>query len=383
MHRRIPVLHPLLARTRRTAPFRSAAARRTSAPRSTVRRPAALLLAPALLLTACGGSDGDGGAKAGGSAASTATSTYPVTIENCGREVTLKAPPKRAVSLNQGTTEILLSLGLADRMAGTATWTDPVMKGLEKENAEVPRLADTAPSFEKVLDAEPDFVTASFVGTLGQGGVATREQFEELGVPTYVSPADCSAGKDNDSGGEDGTRSEPLTLDVVYGEIGDLARAFGAEEKGEEVVAGLKERVRKATDGLDASGVSLMYWFANSQSPYLAGCCGAPGAITRAVGAENAFSDTHDEWPQISWETVADRDPDVIVIGDLTRKQQTAETAEAKIRFLETNAATRDLTAVRKKRYVLLSGQSMNPSLRTVEGIEKVAAGLRDFGLVK
>lgn len=311
-----------------------------------------------------------------------ADSGYPRTFDNCGHKVTLKSAPKRAVSLNQGTTEMLLSLGLADRMAGTATWTDPVMKGLEKANSTVARLADNNPSFEKVLDAEPDFVTASFVSTLGRGGVATREQFEKLGVPTYVSPSDCSAGKDNDSGG-DGSRSKPLTLDAVYGEIRDLARAFGVEKRGETLVAELKDRVRTAHAGLDASDVSLMYWFANSQSPYLAGCCGAPGAITRAVGAENAFSDTHDEWPQINWETVADRDPDVVVLGDLTRRSQTAETAKAKIRFLETNAATRNLTAVKKKRYILLSGQAMNPSIRTVEGIEEVAAGLRDFGLAK
>ncbi|MPY48009.1 ABC transporter substrate-binding protein [Streptomyces sp. K1PN6] len=338
-------------------------------------RTPALLLASALLLTACGSAGDDAKSE------QTSAAGYPVTLDNCGHKAILKSAPKRAVSLNQGTTEILLSLGLAGRMAGTATWTDPVMKGLEKADTSVPRLADNAPSFEKVLDAEPDFVTASFVSTLGKGGVATREQFEKLGVPTYVSPSDCS-GKDNDSGG-DGSRSKPLTLDALYGEIRDLARAFGVEERGEKVVADLKERVRKATDGLDASGVSLMYWFANSQSPYLAGCCGAPGAITRAVGAKNAFSDTHDEWPQINWETVADRDPDVIVLGDLTRKQQTAETAAAKIRFLETNPATRNLNAVKKKRYVLLSGQAMNPSIRTVEGIEKVAAGLRDFGLAK
>ncbi|WP_445283820.1 ABC transporter substrate-binding protein [Streptomyces sp. DSM 118148] len=329
-----------------------------------------------MLLTACGG------ASAGARPDEATGAGYPLTIDNCGHEVTLKSAPRRAVSLNQGTTEILLTLGLADRMAGTATWTDPVMRGLEKANASVPRLADDAPSFEKVLDAEPDFVTASFVSTLGEGGVATREQFDELAVPTYVSPSDCAAGKDNDSGG-DGSRGEPLTLDAVYGEIGDLARAFGVEERGRELVAELKKRVRRATDGLDASGVSLMYWFANSQSPYLAGCCGAPGAITRAVGARNAFADTHDEWPQINWETVADRDPDVIVIGDLTRRQQTAETAEAKIRFLESSPATRNLTAVKRKRYVLLSGQAMNPSIRTVEGIEKVAAGLRHFGLAR
>ncbi|MGW2823678.1 ABC transporter substrate-binding protein [Streptomyces sp. NPDC001443] len=339
-------------------------------------RAPALLLASALLLTGCGTSGDD--AKA----VETSAAGYPVTLGNCGHQVTLKSAPKRAVSLNQGTTEILLSLGLADRMAGTATWTDPVMKGLEKADASVPRLADDNPSFEKVLDAQPDFVTASFVSTLGKGGVATREQFEKLGVPTYVSPSDCSAGKDNDSGG-DGSRSEPLTLDAVYGEIRDLARAFGVQERGEKLVAALRQRVSTATAKLHASDVSLMYWFANSQSPYLAGCCGAPGAITRAVGAKNAFADTHDEWPQINWETVADRDPDVIVIGDLTRKQQTAETAAAKIRFLESNPATRNLTAVKKRRYVLLSGQAMNPSIRTIEGIEQVTAGLRDFGFAK
>ncbi|MCX4817677.1 ABC transporter substrate-binding protein [Streptomyces sp. NBC_01239] len=341
------------------------------------RRTAALLLAPALLLTACGGSDGD---RADGETERSAAG-FPLTLTNCGHKVTLKSAPKHVVSLNQGTTEILLSLGLADRVAGTATWTDPVLKGLEKANATVPRLADNAPSFEKVLDAGPDLVTASFVSTLGKGGVASREQFEKLGVPTYVSPSDC-AGKDNDSGG-DGSRSTPLTLDTVYGEIRDLSRAMGVEARGDRLVAELKARVVRATKGVDASGTSLMYWFANSQSPYLAGCCGAPGAITRTVGAENAFADTHDEWPQINWETVADRDPDVIVLGDLTRKSQTAETAKAKIRFLETNAATRNLTAVKEKRYILLSGQAMNPSIRTVEGIEQVAAGLRDFGLAK
>ncbi|MGY0065738.1 ABC transporter substrate-binding protein [Streptomyces sp. QTS137] len=343
-------------------------------------RAAALLLTPALLLTACGGGSGDDDADKGSD--KPAASGHPLTLDNCGHRVTVKSVPQRVVSLNQGTTEILLSLGLADRMAGTATWTDPVAKGLEKANASVPRLADNGPSFEKVLDTEPDLVTASFVSTLGKGGVATREQFEELGVPTYVSPADCAAGKDNDSGG-DGSRSRPLALDTVYGEIRDLARVFGIEERGDRLVAELKERVREATEGLDASGTSLMYWFANSQSPYLAGCCGAPGAITRAIGAENAFSDTRDEWPQVNWETVADRDPDVIVLGDLTRRSQTAETAEAKIRFLETNPATRNLAAVKEKRYVLLSGQAMNPSIRTVEGIEQVAAGLRDFGLTK
>lgn len=38
-----------------------------------------------------------------------ADSGYPRSIDNCGRKVTLKSALKRAASLNQGTTEILLS----------------------------------------------------------------------------------------------------------------------------------------------------------------------------------------------------------------------------------------------------------------------------------
>ncbi|WP_443046722.1 ABC transporter substrate-binding protein [Streptomyces sp. NBC_00247] len=336
-------------------------------------RSAALLTAGILLLTACGGADDSA------PAAQKAADGYPVTLQNCGRTVTVTSAPHHAVSLNQGSTEILLSLGLADRLAATATWTDPVMKSLEKANAKVPRLSDNAPSSEKVLEQEPDFVSASFESTLGKGGVAPREQFEGLGVPTYVSPSDCT-GKDN-SGDGDGARSTALTLDSVYGEIRDLAEVFGVRERGEELIAGLRARVTKATDGIDASHTTLLYWFANSEAPYLAGCCGAPGVITTELGAENVFDDTHEEWPQINWETIADRDPDVLVIGDLTRTSQTAESAEKKIEFLESNPVTRNMDAVRNKRYVLLSGQAMNPTIRTVEGIELVAAGLRELGL--
>ncbi|WP_330455126.1 MULTISPECIES: ABC transporter substrate-binding protein [unclassified Streptomyces] len=326
-----------------------------------------------MLLTACGASPSekaDAPGKADG---------YPVTLKNCGRTVTVDAPPRRAVSVDQGTTEILLSLGLQDRIAATATWTDPVMKGLEKANAGVKRIADNRPSSEKVLDQEPDFVTADFESTLAKGGVAPREQFEKLGVPTYVSPADCTA-KDNTKDG-DGVRTGALTMDSVYDEVRDLARVFGVPERGEKLVASLRTRISKATDGIDASGTSVLYWFANSESPYLAGCCGAPGIITRELGVKNAFDDTHDEWPQINWETVADRDPDVLVIGDLTRKSQTAESAAGKIAFLESNPVTKKMDAVRHKRYVLLSGQAMNPTIRTVEGLEQLAAGLREFGL--
>lgn len=334
------------------------------------RRHLPVLIAGILALGACSSSTGDDGDSA-------AKDGYPLTIDNCGREVTVDAPPSRAVSLNQGSTEILLSLGLADRMVGTATWTDPVRENLEADNEKIERLADNAPSYERVLDAEPDIVTASFLSTLGEGGVTTPDELEKLGVPSYLSPAEC--GK-TDGGSEDGAREEPLEIDAVYQEVTDLATIFDVQQAGEDYVADLTDRMEAAEDQAPDEPVSVMFWFANSESPYMAGCCGAPGIISRTLGLENVFDDSTDEWPQVGWESVASRNPDVIVLGDLTRKSQTAETAEAKIEFLTTNPVTREMDAVKNKRFISLTGAAMNPSIRTVDGVEQVAEKLREFG---
>ncbi|WP_229054503.1 ABC transporter substrate-binding protein [Aeromicrobium sp. Leaf350] len=329
------------------------------------------LLSAALVLSACASSDdGESGPVAEG---------YPVTVETCHGDVTQADRPERIVSLNQGTTEILLSLGLADRVVGAAGWTDPILPTLEDENAEVERLADQAPSLEVVLDTEPDLVTSSFTGTLGEGGVATAGQlWDDYELPAYLSAAEC--GK-LEEGNTDGAREGTLEMDDIYTEIRQLAELTDTVDEGERLVADLEARMAAASAAKIGEGVSVMYWFANSESPYMAGCCGGPGIVSRALGLENTFVEQDDEWPQINWEVVAAEDPDVLVIGDLTRKSQTAETAAAKIAFLESNPVTSQMTAVKEKRYIYLAGAELNPSIRTVDAVEKVAQGLRDLGL--
>ncbi|MCV7228185.1 ABC transporter substrate-binding protein [Mycolicibacterium komossense] len=310
-------------------------------------------------------------------ATNTVQAGYPVTIENCGREVTVQRPPERIVSLNQGSTEMLLSLGAADRMVGSAGWTDPIKTSLEADNARVKRLANQAPSYEALLDAEPDLVTASFPDTLGAGGVTTPEDLQKLGVPAYVSAVECT----KEAGSSDGARSSTLEIDAVFTEIRDLAALINRRAEGDTIIADMKDRLAALAATKPADGTTALYWFANSESPYLAGCCGGPGIISRTLGLKNAFDDAREDWPQISWETVAQRDPDVLILGDLTRKSQTAESAAAKIAFLESNPVTREMTAVKNKRYIALAGAELNPSIRIVDAMETVVAGLREHGL--
>ncbi len=332
----------------------------------------------ATLLAACGSSTSEGPDRAD-VAGTEGRTQYPLTItDNCGVDVTIDQAPERAVSVNQGSTEILLSLGLEDRMVGTATWTDEVLPDLAEANATVTRLGDDAVSYERVLKEEPDLVTASFAYALNGDDPDRRAQYAKLGVPTYVAPSHCD-GRTDESG--DGPRDHPLEMDVVYREITQLAEIFDVPSRGKALVAELKQRMADAATSAPTKDVSIAYWFANTELPYMAGANGAPGVMSRTIGVDNVFADTDVEWPQISWESVLDRDPDVLALGDLSRDQETGDKLEDKIRFLETNPVTKQLTAVRNQRYVVLNGADMNPSIRTVDGTEKLAKALVDLGL--
>ncbi|MDO5628735.1 MAG: ABC transporter substrate-binding protein [Mobilicoccus sp.] len=339
------------------------------------------LTTAALVLAACGSQDSPTSDSAASptDAAAASEGGYPVEVPNCGRTVTLEAAPERIVSLNQGTTEMLLTLGVEERMVGTATWTDPVLPQLADANDEVPRLAENNPSLETVLARQPDLVTASFSGTLSPGGVAPYERFEQLSVPTYLSHVECQKAEPGD-GTSDGTRTEALTLDDIAQDIRDLAALTDTRAQGEHLIGDLESRMAAIEPVEGTEPTTVVFWFANAESPYVAGGLGAPELIADRVGLTNVYADRSEEWPQVGWEDIAAKNPDIIVLGDLTRRSQTAETAEAKIDFLESNPVTAQMDAVRNKRYISLPGGDMNPSIRTVDGTEKVAEGVRELG---
>ncbi|WP_245663030.1 ABC transporter substrate-binding protein [Nocardia inohanensis] len=333
------------------------------------------MIVVAASLAACGASEQVTASAAGAGEGRTA---YPLTLENCGQTITVAAPPQRVVSLDQNSTEILLSLGLADRIVGTASWTDPIRDNLAAANASVTRLADNAPSYEVVLGADPDFVTASFGRHFKQGGVAERARFLETGAASYLSPTDCDNGRSVNGGNK---RTTALTMDALYREITELATIFDVSERGAQYVAELRVRMTAATEKLGKSGVSMAFWFADTKSPYMAGGLGSANLLATTVGVANVYSAAVDDWPAVGWETLVDHDPTVLVLGDLARDRFPGDRLADKMAFLESDPLTKTMQAVRNKRYIALRGAELNPSIRAVDGVEKLAAGLRELGL--
>jgi iron complex transport system substrate-binding protein len=325
-------------------------------------------------LTACGASEPV--AQAGAVTAVEGVTEYPLTVDNCGQELIFESVPQRVVSLDQGSTEILLSLGLGERLVGTASWTDPVLPQLAEANTTVPRLADNAPSYEAVLGADPDLVTASFGRHLVQGGVAERSRFQETGIDSYLSPTDCENGVSINGGN---TRTVPLEIDSLFTEIRELAAIFDVPSRGEALIAQLQQRSDAATSRIEQSDVTMAFWFADTKAPYVAGGLGSANLLATTVGARNVFADLDEDWPAVGWETVVERDPEVLVLGDLQRDRFPGDRLDEKKDFLAADPLTRTLQAVQDESYVALHGAEMNPSIRFVDALEKLAAGLDDI----
>lgn len=324
---------------------------------------------------------------AGFSATAQAATQYPLTITNCGQSVTFEKAPAKVVSIGQGMTEILFSLGLADKIAGTAVWVGPVLKDYESVNAQIPRLADNDPSFESVVGKEPDLVAAEFEWHVGtQGSVGKREQFGSLGINTYVSPADCVA-KINADGG-DGVRKELFTMDLIYQQIEELSAIFDIEERGEKLIADLKAREAAAVASIgsaSSANLPVVFWFSSKEvkgDAYIAGKNSAPAYILKTLGAKNVVT-TEEEWPLVGWETIAESNPAVIVIATMDRRRYAADDPAVKVEFLENDPVTSHMDAVKNKHFVMMDAQSMNPTIRTIEGIEILAKGIQSLGISK
>ncbi|MBU4336320.1 MAG: putative F420-0 ABC transporter substrate-binding protein [Actinobacteria bacterium] len=319
---------------------------------STVRLLAAAL--PLTLLAACSA----GSSSASPTTSPTPTATFaPVTVDNCGTEVTVTTPPQRVVTIKSSTTEMLLALGLGDRIVGRAFPDGPFPDDLAAAGDAVPLISDKVPGQEALLAVQPDFVYAGWESNFSADGVGDRSTLAGLGIGTYVSPAACK---------EAGSMPDPLTFDLVFDEIREAGAIFGVPAAAEEVVAAEQATLASVTK---PSGTTTALWYSSgSDSPYVGAGIGAPEMIMDAAGLTNVFASVHDTWASVGWEDVVAADPDVIVLVDASWN-----TAEHKIATLEANPATAQLTAVQQHRYLTVPFAATEAGVRNADAVASLA----------
>lgn len=85
--------------------------------------------------------------------------TYTYEIYGETYEVTYTEPPKRAVTMSQFMTEMLLALDLGDQMVGTAYMDNEIYPDFKEAYEKIEVLSDKYPSKEVMYSVEPDFVS--------------------------------------------------------------------------------------------------------------------------------------------------------------------------------------------------------------------------------
>jgi iron complex transport system substrate-binding protein len=288
-----------------------------------------------------------------------------VSVDNCGFDLTVESAPSRIVTIKSTSTEMLLALGLGDRIVGQAFPDGDVPEAWAAEAADIHLISNFAPSQEAVLALEPDFVYGGWESNFTAETAGERDVLQGLGIGSYVSPAACKA---------DGYQPERLTFDEVFSEIEEAGQIFGAVDVASDLVA--EQKAQLADIVADERGLSALWYSSGTDTPYVGAGIGAPQMMLDTVGLENVAADVDDTWSSLSWEAIVDANPDVIVLVDASWN-----TADSKIAALEASPVTAGMTAVQNGSYLRIPFAAGEAGVRSVEATANLAGQLAALNL--
>ena len=203
----------------------------------------ALGLCLAFSLTACGGSSqGTQSTTPSTSETTTQSSGYPLTVTtyNYARqpvEETFEKAPERVWAQGQDNIEILLALGLADKIVGACGLDGAVRADLQDE-FETINYYDTFPGKETVLGLQPDFITGWY-STFDDKRMGDVGFWHERGVNTYMALNSACRGRSIDA---------PQTIAEEMEDIMTLGKIFGVEDRAQQLVDEIQDELVKIQD---------------------------------------------------------------------------------------------------------------------------------------
>lgn len=341
-------------------------------------RIAVVLLLALALLAACGGSPAaqpttapaptDAPAPTAAAAPTAgAAAHYPVTIATCEGEETFTEPPGRVFVDYQPQVELLLRLGLGDRIAAyTGVGEVPIAADVAQafaEQVEPKTRYEQFPTREVALSAGYDLAIIAFPEYVldPSQGRATRAEWQQAGTPVYDSKADCA-----------GAGAAGKTLEASFTQIRDLGQIFNVEERAEALVAEMQatlDDVATRVAGRPTPRIAILDYIDEQGVPsfYAAGLY--TDLITRAGGA-NVFADQAEQYVAISPEVVADRPVDVLAVMEWAGGISAAEKAAF---YFETFP---NAPASQQRRFVVLTNMDLNAGSGNANAVAKMARAL-------
>ena len=285
----------------------------------------------------------------------------PVTITNCDRETTYDAPPQRIITMNDHVTETLIQMGAGDRIVGMGYGeSDDVLPEVADQFHAIPSLAEEYPTWEQIIDLEPDMVVGGMRSAFDEKEGRSRDALEAEGISTFLFSEYCGEGFP-DLG----------MLETDYAQLGEvLGVEDGARELTEQITGGLTE-IREALDDAGISGTPTFFYDSGEDVPMTIGGVGIGQMVGDYAGADNIFTEGEKPYVKTTWEILGERQPEAVVVLDYG-----ATSAADKIAHLKQQPIMSTTPAVREDRFVVIPLDDLFQSSRMVTSAQTIAREL-------
>ena len=288
-----------------------------------------------------------------------------VSVDSCNRTVTFDSPPQRAISNDVNLTEMMLVLGLSDKMVGytgISGW-----KTLDEEMRlgvkQLPELSPKYPTKEVLVGADADFFFAGWNYGMKVGGEVTPETLKPFGINVYELTESCIHIM----------TKKKVSMDDMYNDLLNLGLIFKIENRAKKLVDAYRSDLKKFTQKLESIPAKKVFVYDSGEdTPFTAGRYAMPTALIEAAGGINIMDDFQKSWGTVTWEEVIDRNPEVVVIVNYGKV-----TAEQKRKFMMSNPAFANIDAVKNDRFVTLEYVEATPGPRNIKAIKKLAKAFR------
>ena len=216
---------------------------------------------------------------------------------------------------------------------------------------------------ETLLAADTQLFFAGWNYGMQVGGPVTPATLAPFDIAVYELSESCSWVMPQ----------QRASLEDVYRDLGNLGRIFSVETQAGELVGQMRARVDAVSHAVARvqPRPQVFLYDSGEDRPMTSGRLGMPQALIEAAGGHNVMDDVSASWTHVNWESVVERDPEVIVIVDYGPR-----TWQQKRDFLLRQPALKDVRAIREQRFVVLTYLQVTPSVENAQAVEILAAAL-------
>ena len=289
-----------------------------------------------------------------------------ITVDNCGERLSFDRTPQRLVIHDINMSEMAFALGLQSKivgLTGISGWykTSPAF---DKKRGDIPELAPKYPTVENLVAASPDLFFAGWYYGMKPGGDVTPDTLAPFDIKTMILTESCIHINKN--------RPE-ATMGLLFDDVLRLGHVMDKERRAEKLVRRWQRKltnIENQTANFDRPRVFLLDGPADA--PFTSGRFAIPHAMIQSAGGKNITGDLNTSWGRTSWESIAAKNPEFLVLLDY----QTGNGAADTFKFLEEHPVMSHVDAVKNNRWIGLRYEELTPGPANIKAIEKMAKAM-------